>query len=126
MHFYLESDGLEGEMVDRILLDPYIDVNKAPSYRVELRGNKLWSGKLTITQIWWANVWFDVQLKYRALENVPIWTLPRDSMNYIDFRYFGGLKDRSEAESTGQLLVSTNGFAPAGSNGTMVMEFRKD
>lgn len=115
VHIYLESDGQEGELDNYVLLDPVADFGLSTDHQ------------LTVTQVWYSLVWFDVLMKFSALSNYPSWMLPRVSdSNYLDFRYFGGLKDRATAEHTGQLLISTTGFAPQGSIGTLVVEVKKN
>jgi len=114
--FYFESNGVDGELENELLIDPTVDFTPALSSKEQI----------TINQIWYGFSWFDVLLTFDALEQFPSWVLPRDASTYVDFRYFGGLKDRSGAESTGKLYISTDGYAPAGSKGTMIVEFKKN
>ena len=114
-HIYLENDGSEGELINKVIIDPLIDFEPIGS------GN----GQYKITQIWSSLVWFDALLSFDALDKQPSWVISRDAENYVDFRYFGGLKDKSSAERTGQVLLSTNGFSEPGSRGTIIIEMKK-
>jgi hypothetical protein len=125
---YMESDGNEGELVNYPIIDPakdYVDEN----------GNQLAGSKdirPVVTQVWHSFSWFDALLSFDALTPAPSWFLARDASNYVDLRYFGGLKerftipqDKFSSDRTGKLLITTSGFAPLGSMGTMVIELRK-
>lgn len=119
MHVFLEQDGaLGGELVDYVLIDPVEDfkIKKGPTLR--------------LVEAWYSFVWFDLTLKFHGLVPRPIWTLARDSGNYIDFRFLAGLSDRGATnpplpDDTGKVLVSSNGFAQLGSQGTLVLAFRQ-
>lgn len=126
--YYFQSDGVEGELNNFVLLDPLVDypnitypdvvggVMPDPSPKIDLR----------ITQIWYSFSWFDASLAFADVNIWPVWVLARDQATYADFRYFGGLSDRSSStDGTGKLMISTSGFAPAGSVGTLVIEARK-
>ena len=110
---FLQSDGIEGELTNYVLLDPQLDL-------VPIAKN------LTIQQIWYSFSWFDALLTFDDLVPYPSWELTRDADNYFDFRYFGGLKDRSGIDSSGKLFLTTNGFAPVGSVGTLIIEVKKN
>lgn len=114
----LLSDGVSGELDDYVILSP-TELNpprlaNAPAFR--------------IMQIWWGLVWFDATFKFGGLTPRPVWTVTRDNDSHIDFRSFGGLLDYAEippADYDGKLLLSTNGFAAAGSQGSIIIELRK-
>ena len=128
LHVYLESDGNEGELTNYVLVDPIVDYPE------------LYSGVLTykdikpiVSQVWYSFSWFDALLSFDDLIPAPSWNLTRDTSNYVDFRYFGGISDRYVdpktklgSDRTGKVLITTNGFAPLGSIGTMVIELRKN
>ena len=116
MHWYLESDGTDGELQDYVLLDPQVDLALPPDPKMQLSILKIWSGMAV----------FDVVLKWNALVPTPVWVLVAGADASIDFSYFGGLKDYSGVEHDGKLLISTNGFAPAGSAGSLILELKKD
>lgn len=126
LHVYMESDGSEGELKDYPLIDRTIYDPSSKSY---IQPNM----KLTVSQIWNSFSWFDALLSFGNLVPAPSWLLARDSNNYIDFRHFGGIADRlidpntsESTERTGKILISTNGFAPLGSMGTMILEIKRD
>jgi len=59
-----------------------------------------------------------------------LWTAVKDADSHTDFRSFGGLIDTDvysspPVDGDGKLTISTKGFAPAGSLGTVVLEIRK-
>ena len=117
VHFYFEGEAGDGEQVNLVILDPAQDFD--PSQK---------NMRPTITQIWSSLSWFDALLKFEdaAPEGAYAWVATRDTGNYNDFRYFGGLKDRADLDGgNGRVLMSTSGFQ-AGSVGTMVIEFKKD
>lgn len=114
-HIYLENNGTEGEMENVVLIDPAVDFDP------EIKDKRQYA----VTQIWHSLVWFDALLTFDALEKFPSWLLARDSENYIDFRYFGGIKDKSDAEHSGEVRITTNGFSDAGSRGTIIIELKK-
>lgn len=113
LYVYLKSDGTEGELTNYPVLDPS---------DVQLDTNTLF----TVTQIWHACSWFDVMLSFDDVVPYPSWNIPRDAGDYTDLRYFGGLKDQSGIDHTSKLLITTTGFAPEGSVGTLVIELKKD
>ena len=118
-HVYLESDGVESELSNRVLLDSKTDfVNSDESSNNIVR--------MSILQVWYSFSWFDGLLKFDDIEPYPSWALTRDATGYHDLRYFGGLKDRGTVDGQGKLLLSTNGFSTPGSIGTMVIEVKKD
>ena len=110
---FMQSDGNEGELTNYVLLDPTVDISPAVD-------------QVSILQIWYSFSWFDGLLSFDDLVPYPSWALTRDADNYFDFRYFGGLKDRSGIDHTGKLFFTTTDFAPLGSIGTIVMEVKKN
>lgn len=111
--YYFESDGVEGELSNYVLIDPVVDFFKP-------------ADQLSIQQVWYSFSWFDALLTFDDVVPYPSWELTRDAENYFDFRYFGGLKDRSGIDHTGKLFITTNGFTPSGSLGTLIVEVKKD
>lgn len=128
--YYFESDGVEGELKDYILIDGQSLVDEP---RMNYDG-MVYTPTVTLrlAQAWWGFSWFDGLLSYTdPTGNAPFWVLPRDNTNYMDFRYFDGLPDgviqgiAQQDQVWSKVAFSTNGFAPAGSVGTLVLEFRK-
>ena len=109
---YMQSDGVEGELVNYLLIDPQIDI-AVPAKA------------FTILQVWYSFGWFDGLLTFDDVVPMPAWNLSRDGEGYFDFRYFGGLADRSGIDSTGKIFLTTSGFSIPGSTGTLILELRK-
>ena len=131
LHFYLESDGNEGELVNAPLFasvnfntplprQVYAQTDETTNF------NTLRPPQMTILQMWSSTSWFDFTISFQGTVNVPTLVVARDADFYMDFRYFGGLKDRVNDTPTGQMLISTKDFAPQGSNGFIVLEVRKN
>lgn len=83
-----------------------------------------------IRQAWYAMVWFDFTLSAGTLSPVTLWTFARDCDSHIDFRSFGGVLDQNvyvipPSDDSGVLTLTTNNFAPLGSQGTLVLELQK-
>jgi hypothetical protein len=116
LYVYLESDGNEGELTNYVLFDPVSEAT--PTLDV--------TTQLSVVQVWYSFNWFTLKLSFDDLVPYPSWVLVPDEDGYKDFRYFGGLKDRAGLDHTSKLLISTSGFAPLASNGSMVIELRKD
>ena len=126
LHIYLESDGNTGELVNCVLIDPtvfYPELTTAQDQR---------ANRHILTQVWHSFSWFDALLSFDDLIPTPSWLLARDGENYTDFRYFGGISDRyveprdkTSTDRQGRILISTKDFAPLGSIGTMVLEFKR-
>jgi hypothetical protein len=127
VQFYFESDGNEGEFVNRVILDPYTDF--AVPWQINPDADRLTNPtppRMTILQMWSSASWFDMTLSYEGVTVKPSFVIARDSDFYMDFRYFGGVKDRVTDTPTGRLMLSTKDFAPLGSNGFLVLEVKKD
>lgn len=117
LQVFLESDGFSGEFSNYVLLSP-ADLDPPLSA----------SPHLIVMQVWYSMVWFDITLSWGDVVPRPFLVLARDTNETGDFRHFGGLPDKGSTPPAGQngnLLVSTNGFQPAGSQGSLVIEFRK-
>lgn len=133
LHVYLESDGVEGELTNYVLIDPIVDYPEISSGNPNPNYPTYKDIKPIVSQIWYGFSWFDALLAFDDLTPAPSWNLARDAANYVDFRYFGGISDRiidpatkASSDRTGKVLITTNGFAPLGSIGTMVIELRKN
>jgi hypothetical protein len=111
IHVHLMSDGASGELTDEVLVD-VSTLTPVPS-------------KVTVEQIWWDQVGFDLKLEFDATTDTVLWKLGAGE-GFQDFRSFGGVKDNSGAGSTGDIVGTTTGFAAAGDEGTMIIVVRKD
>ena len=113
-HLYLESDGASGDLVDQVLVDPAtIGLGEKQFF--------------TLEDITWGFAGFNAALKFEILvEDTLIWVLPEGSGNYVDFKKYGGLKDRSNTnDGSGKLLLDTTGLTALGDAGSMILRVRK-
>lgn len=119
VHVFLEQDGVDkGELNNHVLIDPVEDFKLAKG------------PKLNLSEAWYSFAWFDLTIKFQGLVPRPIWTFARDNGNHVDFGWMKGLADRAAqtpplSDDTGRILVSSNGFATLGSQGTLVLAFRQ-
>ena len=107
-----------GELHNYVLLSPSDLVPVRPNTATAFR----------ITQAWYGCATFSLVLGYNTMAPAPVWTLPPNAGNHVDFRCFGGLTDYATsppADVDGKLWVSTIGFNSAGSQGSLVLELRK-
>lgn len=112
---YLQSDGSGNELEDHVLLDPVNDFGLTSDQR------------FSVEEILFNFTGFDATIQFDTgviTKNV-IWVLPEGASNYVDFRPFGGFKDRSELDGTGKLQMNTLGFTSVNSFGSMVLKIRK-
>jgi hypothetical protein len=129
VRFYFESDGTEGEWVNKPIFDPSNDFIVPMQQGVNTDANPAVAKvpQISILKAWCSASWFDITLSFNSMTPSPELVIARDTDFDLDFTYFGGVKDRSGPVITdGILLISTKDFAPAGSNGFMVLELRKD
>jgi len=121
MHVYLESDGSEEldnyELIDQAGDPDFPELNDFDPVMSPKE-------KMKILRVWYASSWFDVELKFDALEKTTPWILNRDGPGYYDFTHFGGLHDFSSPERFGKLLISTAGFTEPGARATLVLELK--
>lgn len=111
-HVYIKGDG-SGELTDQVLIDPATDLSPTDT-------------ALTVEEIWYDCVGFDSMLEFDATADTPIWKIPAaSSSNYIDFRSFGGIKDRSGAGATGKIQITTAGLGAATDEGTIIIKVRR-
>ena len=113
-HIFFESDGASGELTDYILVDPVVDLGLTSSDR------------LAIEMITYNFTGFDSRVEFDTglVDDKMIWVLPANGDNHICFKPWGGLKDQSGLDGTGKLQITTNGFASAGSQGSILLMVR--
>lgn len=145
VQFNLTSDGTTGELINQVVFDPQnqptlFDLSAQQPPVAGQVGNQVVyypqqtlqlpldpATQLSIRQIWYSCVWFDVAVSWNATQPTLAWVLNRDAYNYMDFRYFGGIKDKSTADHDQKLLFTTNGIdGIASSIGTIIIEFQRD
>ena len=111
-HIYIASDGQSGELDDEVLIDPVADLGFTSAKRMRLE-------HITYTLSGFsARIEFD-----KGLEDPMIWVLEAGT-NFVDFRKFGGLKDRSDIDGTGKLKITTTGFSDSGDQGSLVIQVK--
>lgn len=109
-HVYLESDGVTGDIEDFVLLDPATE-------------NMHGARRFCVEEVTWGFNGFTARLTFNELvDGTPIWVLPPHSSDYVDFRPYGGLLDRSDVDGNGKLMISTTDFTPAGRAGSFVLK----
>ncbi len=113
-HVYLKSDGASGDIDSYTLIDP----------ATENMGSSV---QFTIEDVTWGFNGFSANLHFELLvDDTLIWVLPPSAGNYVDFKKYGGLKDRgSVLDATGKILLSTTGFAADGDEGSLIVKVRK-
>ena len=116
IQIFLRSDGSGQELNNDVLVDPVEDLGLLDTQR------------FSIDEILFNLAGFDAMLSFDTglITKNMIWVLPEGASNYVDFRPFGGFKDRSEREGTGKLLISTLGFTSVNAFGSLVLKIRKD
>ncbi len=116
----IQSDVNDGELVNYPVFDPITDADPPinPWHPEAFRAS--------LQQAWHSQCWFDLILSYNALEPTPVWVFSRDADYYKDFRFFGGILDRSGAQRDGDVLISTIGLGGVTSIGTLVLAFKKN
>lgn len=108
---YLESDGVTGELSDQVVVDVSA-LSGAPStvrldrVEAELEG-------------------FTAALEWDATTDVPILNVTDNGKACWDFCAVGGLPNDAGAGVTGDITISTTGFAAAGDRGTLLLWVRK-
>ena len=114
---YIEHDGFSQELKDFVLYDGNTETDQK---KVTVR--------LTVEEILFHFAGFDATLSFDSglVDKKNIWVLPEGAANHVDFRPFGGFKDRSELDGTGILLINTNGFTDSNAKGSLIIKLRKD
>lgn len=118
VQFVIQSDGTDGELTNQVVFNALTDLGQPMDPTVQL----------SINQMWYNLTWFDLEIKFNALNPVTGWMVSRDpGDSYMDFRYFGGIKDRSTVDFDNKILFSTSGLADSTKSvGVIVIEFKKN
>lgn len=112
---YFASDGVAGELTAQVL----IDASSLTPVPVNLR----------LTHVYWSFTGFQADLFWDQTSNDPIIHLPGGSLaldtsiaEEFDFSRFGGIpNDPSAAGYTGDLIMTTAGFATLGDVGSLIL-----
>lgn len=119
LHVYIESDGVSGDLVNQVILDPTTDLTPPMPSMQDLIVKQVWSGLANCS----------VTLAFNATTPWAFWTLAPTAGVHYDWRFFGGIRDNSDApmglDSTGELLISTNGFTTTSAKGAFVLWMEK-
>jgi len=119
LHCFLKSDGVAGELVNQVLLDPATDLVPAMPRRQDL----------IVKQVWYELAGFSLTFAFDAPTPWPFWTLTPNNGVQHDWRFIGGIRDYSSAvaglDSTGKLLMSTQGFTTAAASGAFILWLEK-
>lgn len=115
VHVAIQGDAA-GDLAGEVIVDPASTFSKAlpnvPS--------------LTITKLWYDLTDFNGRLDYEFLpDNTPVWNMSSGFSSTMDFTEFQGIKDKSPADGTGKILLSTSGLL-AGGYGSIIIKLRKD
>ena len=119
LHCTLESDGDSPDLTNYVLLDPTTELVPQMPARQDL----------ILKQIWYELNGLTVTFAFNALTPWTFWTLTPGASLRHDWRFFGGLRDRSSAvaglDSTGELLISTQGLSTSTARGSFVLWLEK-
>ena len=120
LHCWMKSDPTDGEIENFVLLDPHEDLDPAMPRMQDL----------ILKQIWYEVGGFAITFAFETQhDSWPFWTLTPGASLHHDWRFFGGIRDRSDAiqgeASTGRLLMSTEGFLDITDSGGFVLWLEK-
>lgn len=120
-HFYLESDGVTGELVDYTLIDPTIDLDPpmAPGR------------DLTIERIYAELQGFSAKLAFDGGANGQwvAWVVGPGLAIKRDFKPISGIPDKSGGSggptASGKLRITTTGFLQASARGSLILQLHR-
>ena len=117
LHVYFKSDGISSDLNKVTLIDPHSD---------DLIKPLLKGPGLVVEEIVYDFAGFDASLQFDSglINDNYIWVLPEGSSERVDFRPFGGFKDRSGKDGTGKLTITTFGLLSIGDQGSMIVKLR--
>lgn len=113
---FLKSDGYSGELTNFTIIDEKDVTPQLPH-----------APDFNLQQCWYELSGCDATLAFRTdVSTLPVWNLTPGVSSYHDWRLFGGLVDRTNPlNANGEIVISTNGFASAGSVVSLVLKLRK-
>jgi len=111
--FHFAIDDEVSDLEDYVLIDPQVDISPIAK-------------RLVVEDITYSWQGFDAKIRFTSdlVEGIMTWVLPQETGTYIDFRSFGGFKDRSGYNGDGKLLLTTYGLG-ADMRGSMIIRVRK-
>jgi hypothetical protein len=106
LHCFIKGDGSSGDLNNYILLDPATMVTPSMPKRQDL----------IVKQVWYEMTGFSLIFSFNATQPWPFWVLTPGASLKHDWRFFGGIRDRSDydnfgIDSDGKLLISTKGLS---------------
>lgn len=123
LQIFLQGDGVGQDLENFVLLDPISDLGLKKDSR------------FSIDEVLFNFAGFDAILSFDTglVTKSMIWVLPEGASNYVDFRPFGGFKDRTSVpgpgtpgDGTGKILLSTLGMNSVNDFGSLLLKIRKD
>lgn len=119
VHCFMRSDGVEGDLTDAVIIDPW-----------ELVPRMSRKQNLILKRVWYELLGFTITLAFGMDSGSrPFWTLGPGSSLEHDWRFFGGLTDRAGGTlgmtANGKLLMSTQGFVDTTDSGSFVLWLEK-
>jgi len=120
LHCFLQGDGKSSDLVNYVLLDPGTELTPFMPQQQDL----------ILKQLWYEVGGFNVTFSFGTQTGGwPFWTLTPGVDSHHDFRFFGGIRDRSDAvmglNSNGKLLISTVGLLTPANTGAFVLWLEK-
>lgn len=117
VHVFIESDGVSGELTDTVVVDVSALATKSDGSAV---------AKVTVEEIWASFTGCSGKLEFDATTDAGIWSFAADHADHVDMGVFGGLPDPLASGTTGDILLTTNGFTAAGDRASLIIKVRKD
>jgi len=116
---FIKSDGTGTELVDQTIIDPRLDLSP-----------QLVKGQvLSLVKVWYGLAGFDVKIGFKSDAQpymVPVWVIPAGTLSgHVNFSEFGGISDKSGIDSSGKIVISTNGLATPADQGSLIIKVSK-
>ena len=117
LHAYIKSDGISDDLDKFTLIDPNSDDLAVP------KGSR---PSFVVEEIVYDFAGFDASMQFDSglINDNYIWVLPEGSSERVDFRPFGGFKDRSGLDGSGKLTITTFGLLSIGDQGSLIIKLR--
>lgn len=115
LHVYLKSDGVTGDLVNHVLVNPMVSLGMGRTDRLRLaRIEYNYSG-------------FDAVLSFGSGTSTPNykWVCTEGANAPVDFMQWGLIFDNSGLDGTENLQISTTGFMNSNDQGSMMIRLVK-
>lgn len=118
-HVFFRGDGVSGELVDQVIIDPMLDFTP-----------KMIKGQhLSLVKVWYGLAGVDVRMGFKSSAQpgmLPVWVVPAGTMSgHVNFNEFGGISDKSGIDATGRLVISTTGLVSTADQGSLIIKVSK-